>query len=112
MRTLSGLKLNELENIMQEMNATKFRAKQIHNWIYSKSVSSIDEMTNLSKDFREELKSKFIVTETKIKIEIETESKIEGKGFHASGALPPEILSAGCLPKGVCESGKWMECVF
>ena len=53
---LAGMKIEELESLMAEMNATKFRAKQIHNWIYSKSVSSIDEMTNLSKDFREELK--------------------------------------------------------
>jgi len=68
MLVLSGLKLNELENLMQEMNATKFRAKQIHNWIYSKSVSSIDEMTNLSKDFREELKTKAIITQSKIKV--------------------------------------------
>ena len=68
MLVLSGLKLEEIENLMNEMNATKFRAKQIHNWIYSKSVSSIDEMTNLSKDFREELKQKAIITETKIKV--------------------------------------------
>ncbi len=68
MITLAGLKLIELENLMQEFNATKFRAKQIHNWIYSKSVSTIDEMTNLSKDFREELKLKTVVTETKIKV--------------------------------------------
>ena len=68
MKILAGLKLEEIENIMQEMNATKFRAKQIHNWIYSKSVSIIDEMTNLSKDFREELKKDFVVTETKIKV--------------------------------------------
>ena len=40
MLVLSGLKLNELENLMEEMHATKFRAKQIHNWIYSKSVST------------------------------------------------------------------------
>ena len=53
MKVLSGLKLEDLEKIMSEMNATKFRAKQIHNWIYFKSVSSIDEMTNLAKDFRE-----------------------------------------------------------
>ena len=64
---LAGLKLNELEKLMEEMGATKFRAKQIHNWIYSKSVSSIDEMTNLSKDFREELKQKASVTDTKIR---------------------------------------------
>lgn len=68
MLTLSGLKLEELENLMNEFGASKFRAKQIHNWIYSKSVSTIDEMTNLAKDFREELKQKAVVTETKIKI--------------------------------------------
>ena len=68
MKTLSGLKLNEIENIMKDLGATKFRAKQIHNWIYSKSVATIDEMTNLSKDFRETLKKEFIVTETKIKV--------------------------------------------
>ncbi len=65
---LAGMKLEELENLMAEMNATKFRAKQIHNWIYSKSVSTIDEMTNLSKDFREELKKVASVTDTKIKV--------------------------------------------
>ena len=64
---LAGLRLYELENLMQELKATKFRAKQIHNWIYFKSVSTIDEMTNLSKDFREELKKIAKVTETKIK---------------------------------------------
>ncbi len=68
MLTLSGLKLEELENLMEEFGATKFRAKQIHNWIYTKSVSTIDEMTNLSKDFREELKQKAVVTNTKIKV--------------------------------------------
>ena len=67
MKILSGLKLEDLEKFMEELGATKFRAKQIHNWIYSKSVSSIDEMTNLSKDFREELKTNFVVTNTKIK---------------------------------------------
>ena len=65
---LAGMKLEELESLMAEMNATKFRAKQIHNWIYSKSVSSIEEMTNLSKDFREELKKVATVTDTKIKV--------------------------------------------
>ena len=60
MKILSGLKLEEFERMMEELGATKFRAKQIHNWIYAKSVSTIDEMTNLSKDFREELKINFL----------------------------------------------------
>ena len=72
MIVLSGLKLEELENLMLEMKASKFRAKQIHNWIYTNSVSSIDDMTNLAKDFREELKAKTVVTETKIKVKQES----------------------------------------
>lgn len=72
MITLAGLRLFELEKLMEDLGATKFRAKQIHNWIYSKSVSSIDEMTNLSKDFREELKTKALVTNTKIKLKQES----------------------------------------
>lgn len=65
---LAGMTLSELEDLMAQMGATKFRAKQIHNWIYGKSVSSIDEMTNLSKDFREQLKQVASVTESKIKV--------------------------------------------
>lgn len=65
---LAGMTLSELEDLMAKMSATKFRAKQIHNWIYAKSVSCIDEMTNLSKDFREQLKQVASVTESKIKV--------------------------------------------
>ena len=68
MLVLSGMKLEELENLMASKGASKFRAKQIHNWIYDKSVSSIDEMSNLAKDFREELKREAVVTDTKIKV--------------------------------------------
>lgn len=68
MITLSGLSLEEIENIVLPMGASKFRARQIHNWIYLKSVKSIDEMTDLSKSFRDELKKVATVTDVKIKI--------------------------------------------
>jgi 23S rRNA (adenine2503-C2)-methyltransferase len=68
MKTLSGLSLAEIEQITDELGATKFRARQIHNWIYLKSVKEIDEMTDLSVKFREELKKVAKVTDTKIKV--------------------------------------------
>lgn len=68
MNILSGMTLEEIEKITDELNASKFRAKQIHNWIYLKSVSTIDEMTDLSKNFREEFKKVAQVTDTKIKV--------------------------------------------
>ena len=68
MYTLSGLTQKEFEQITDELKASKFRARQIHNWIYLKSVSSIDEMTDLSVKFREDLKKIAKVSDTKIKI--------------------------------------------
>ncbi len=68
MKNLSGLTQAEIEQITDELKASKFRARQIHNWIYLKSVSSIDEMTDLSVKFREELKHVAQVTDVKIKV--------------------------------------------
>lgn len=68
MKILSGLTQKEIEQITDELHASKFRARQIHNWIYLKSVSSIDEMTDLSVKFREELKKAAVVTNIKIKV--------------------------------------------
>ncbi len=68
MKILSGLSLNEIEEITDALGATKFRARQIHNWIYLKSVKEIDEMTDLSIKFREELKKVATVTDIKIKV--------------------------------------------
>ena len=70
METLSGLNLREIEKITDSLCATKFRARQIHNWIYLKSVKEIDEMTDLSKKFREELKKVATVTDIKIKVKV------------------------------------------
>lgn len=66
-KVLSGLALADIEKITDELKASKFRARQIHNWIYLKSVSSIDEMTDLSKNFREEFEQIAQVTDVKIK---------------------------------------------
>ncbi len=68
MKTLSGLSLKEIEEITDSLKASKFRARQIHNWIYLKSVKEIDEMTDLSVKFREELKQIARVSDVKIKV--------------------------------------------
>ena len=68
MKILSGLNLKEIEQITDELGATKFRARQIHNWIYLKSVKKIDEMTDLSIKFRDELKKVAMVSDIKIKV--------------------------------------------
>lgn len=64
---LSGLTLEDFEKITDELKASKFRARQIHNWIYLKSVKTIDEMTDLSKDFKEKFNQIAEVSNVKIK---------------------------------------------
>lgn len=64
---LSGLSQNDFEKIAQDLKASSFRARQIHNWIYLKSVCTIDEMSNLSKDFREQLTQIAEVSNVKVK---------------------------------------------
>lgn len=78
MKNLSGLTLKEIKQITDELGATKFRARQIHNWIYLKSVKEIDEMTDLSKKFRDELKTVAQVTNIKIKVkQVSTDGTIK-----------------------------------
>ena len=58
---------SELKDTVVQLGLPEFRAKQIFKWIHS-GVTSFDEMTDLSKDFREDLKKVAKVTDIKIKV--------------------------------------------
>lgn len=57
--TLFGKTLAELQTICLTLGLPKFTAKQICDWLYKKPISSIEEMTNLSKKARELLSEKY-----------------------------------------------------
>ncbi|MCC7051606.1 MAG: 23S rRNA (adenine(2503)-C(2))-methyltransferase RlmN [Bacteroidia bacterium] len=59
--------LEQLTNALSALEEKPFRAKQVYEWLWSKGVKSFDEMTNLSKDFREKLKTTFIIKGVEIK---------------------------------------------
>ena len=52
-KILSGMSLEDLVEFTNSIDESKYRAKQIHNWLYLKSVSTIDEMTDISKSSRQ-----------------------------------------------------------
>jgi len=54
-----GLTLDDWIEWAVERGLTKFRAKQITEWLYIRRVKSWDEMTNLPQGLRDELKSAF-----------------------------------------------------
>jgi len=63
---LAGLTLSELEKFITDIEEPKFRAKQLHQWIYKKPASTFDQMSNLSKDFRNKLSELAVITNIQI----------------------------------------------
>lgn len=55
-KLLLGKSLNEIENILSLFDAPKYRAKQITNWLYSRRVKTIDEMSDLPVMLRNKMK--------------------------------------------------------
>jgi 23S rRNA (adenine2503-C2)-methyltransferase len=52
---LKNLSLSELGDLIRSFGKERYRSVQILRWLYQKGANSIDEMTNLSKRFRQEL---------------------------------------------------------
>lgn len=55
---LKSLTLQELEEVIEELGEKKFRAKQIYGWIHQKLIQDLDEIVNVPKKLREQLKEK------------------------------------------------------
>ena len=55
---IKSLNLEELTAQLKELGLPAFRAKQIYQWVHEKLVASFDDMTNLSKGLRDQLKER------------------------------------------------------
>jgi len=72
---LLSLPMEELLLFIEELGEKRFRGQQIFQWV-QRGIKDIDEMTNLSKDFREKLKERAYITN--IKLEEKLSSNIDG----------------------------------
>ena len=68
--------LKELKETVAVLGEKPFRAKQLYEWLHQKLAVSFDEMTNLSKAFREKLKETCVLTALE-PLEVQT-SKLDG----------------------------------
>lgn len=53
---LTGLSLNELKRVAEEMGLKSFAARQMADWLYRKRVAELSAMTNLSLSARERMR--------------------------------------------------------
>lgn len=56
---LRDLSLPELEAALAAWGEPRFRAKQVYEWLWAKSVTDLGAMTNLSKELRQRLRDEF-----------------------------------------------------
>ena len=116
MINLYGLEMSKLENLMLERGQKKYRATQLFTWIYEKKAKTFDEMSDVSKLFRDELNRDFCLTLPKIfkkqeskdgtiklLLELEDGSKIE------TALMPYNYGNAICVSSQV---GCNMACAF
>ncbi|NEY70284.1 23S rRNA (adenine(2503)-C(2))-methyltransferase RlmN [Bacillus mesophilus] len=70
--SIYSLRLEELELWLKENGEPKFRSTQIFEWLYSKRISSFEDMTNVSKSLQDKLSQAFTVTTMKTLIKQES----------------------------------------
>jgi 23S rRNA (adenine2503-C2)-methyltransferase len=59
---LKNLSPSELNEFLASFGKERYRATQILRWLYQKGIQSFDEMTNLSKGFRQQLSQASLIS--------------------------------------------------
>lgn len=63
---IKSMDMNQLQAFVEQLGEKKFRAKQLYQWMHQKLVTDFQDMTNLSKDFREKLEEHSVLYGTKV----------------------------------------------
>ncbi len=66
MKNLREITLPELEAMFTASGEPKFRAKQVHEWVWQKFAADINDMTNLPKSLREKLSQEYFIPKVKM----------------------------------------------
>lgn len=91
-RDIKSMDLAELTAFVGELGEKPFRARQLYQWMHEKLAPSIDDMTNLSKAFREKLKEN--TTYTSLKTVRMLESGIDGTRKYLFGLGDGNVIES------------------
>ena len=113
---LYGKTLNELIAVTKRVGLPGFAARQLADWLYKKEISSIDDMTNLSKKMRDVLSDGYELGLIPPVSEKESPDgtkkylyKVLNDKFIETAFIPDEDRATICVSS---QSGCKMGCVF
>ncbi len=114
---LYGLDLEEAEKLVAENNLSKYRGKQILDWLYHKHIESLDEAKNLPADFKNYLKGNFTLRALRFDESVNSEARESIKFLFrtADDRVLESVLIAQKGRQTVCVStqlGCKIGCVF
>jgi len=113
---LFGKNLIELQELSLALGLPKFTGKQLADWLYKKEISSIDEMSNLSKKARDLLNEKYefgLSAPSKVQVSIDGTKKYlfptSHNKFIETAMIPDDDRKTVCVSTQV---GCKMGCLF
>ena len=105
---IRDLSLDELTAYLVAQGEKPFRARQVYEWLWTKSVTHFDEMTSLSKALREHLHAHFIlnaavVAEEQVSIDrtIKCAFTVEGNRVVEGVLIPTSSRMTACISSQV-----------
>ena len=120
-KNIRALTLIELKDFFEQNNKPTFRAKQVYEWLWKKSVSSFEEMRNVSKETIQLLDNHFVIQHAKITESQKSEDRTIKSAFglydnnNVEGVLiPTKSRMTACISSQVgcsltckfCATGK------
>lgn len=108
MRLISELTLPELKEWLEGKGLRPFHAEQIFDWLYKKGATSFEEMSNLSKDLRDQLLASFTLSNLTLMKTTESDDKETTKYLWklADGKLVESVLISSGKRRTVCVSSQ------
>lgn len=92
-KDIRQLPFADLQAVMKEMGQARFRAKQVYEWLWQKGARSFAEMTNLSKDLRQQLEENFVINAiTEDKVQHSNDGTIKTRYRLHDGHLVESVL--------------------
>ena len=94
---LYGMSLDELKALCKELELPQFAAKQIAGWLYTRFVTDIDAMTNLSKIARERLKER---CQLGLSAPLKVSTSTDGTKKYLFATSEGEYIESALIPDG------------